>query len=52
MADHAAGQGAVEMGAVADFADHQHTYQSFLKIAKYVSGAIVVLLILMAFFLI
>jgi hypothetical protein len=52
MAEHAADHGAVEIGAVANYADHQHTYRSFLQIAKYVSGAIAVLLILMAFFLI
>ena len=51
MADHAA-HGAVEIGGVAEDADHLHTYASFLKLAKYATGAIALLLILMAFFLI
>jgi hypothetical protein len=50
MADHAAGHG-VEMGGVAEFADHEYTYLGFLKLLKYGSSAIVVILVLMAFFL-
>ena len=51
MAEHAATQGAVEMGGTVNVADHVQTYEGFLKLVKYVSGAVVVILILMAFFL-
>ncbi|MEJ0096860.1 MAG: aa3-type cytochrome c oxidase subunit IV [Bauldia sp.] len=51
MADHAANQGAVEMGGVVDIADHIRTYEGFLKLVKYVASAVVIILILMAFFL-
>ena len=46
-------QGTVELGVATgtDFADHLHTYQRFLKLVKYVSSGIVILLILMAIFL-
>ena len=46
-------QGTVELGvaAGADYADHLHTYESFLKLVKYVTTGIVVVLLLMAFFL-
>ncbi len=49
MADH----GTVELGVATgtDYADHLHTYQGFLKLFKYTSIAIVVLLVLMAYFL-
>jgi hypothetical protein len=50
MADHAA-EGAVEMGGVVDVADHFDTYESFLKLVKYVATGVAILLILMAFFL-
>jgi hypothetical protein len=50
MADHAA-EGAVEMGGVVELADHVETYESFLKLVKYVATGVVILLILMAFFL-
>jgi hypothetical protein len=51
MADHAATQGAVEMGGVVDVGDHVQTYEGFLKLVKYVTIGVVILLILMAFFL-
>ncbi len=46
-------QGTVELGVATgtNFADHLHTYRSFLKLVKYVASGIVVLLILMAIFL-
>ena len=44
MAEHAATQGAVEMGGVVDIAEHRQTYESFLKLAKYVTAGIIVLL--------
>ncbi len=46
-------QGTVELGVATgtDYADHLHTYVSFLKLVKYVAAGIVVLLILMAMFL-
>jgi hypothetical protein len=49
MAEHA--DGAVEMGGIVDPADHQRTYQGFLKLLKYSATGVVVLLILMAIFL-
>jgi hypothetical protein len=50
MAEHAS-QNAVELGGVVDYADHEYTYLGFLKLVKYASAAIAVILILMAFFL-
>ena len=49
MADH----GTVELGVATgtNYADHQQTYRGFLKLLKYTSVSIVVLLILMAYFL-
>jgi hypothetical protein len=49
MADH----GAVEIGTATgvDYADHLAMYRRFLDMTKWVTGAIIVLLILMAFFL-
>ena len=46
-------QGTVELGVATgtDYADHLHTYVGFLKLVKYVTAGIVVLLILMAMFL-
>ncbi|HVZ13051.1 MAG TPA: aa3-type cytochrome c oxidase subunit IV [Bauldia sp.] len=49
MADHAAP--AVEMGGVVEYTDHLHTYEGFLKLLKYATAAIIVILILMAYFL-
>ena len=51
MAEHAADHGAVEMGGVVDYADHLHTYDGFLKLLRNALVAIVVILVLMAFFL-
>ncbi len=50
MADHG---GAVELGNTTgdDYAAHLSTYQSFVGLAKYGTVALVVLLVLMAFFL-
>ena len=50
MADHG---GAVELGNSTgdDYAAHLSTYQSFVGMAKYGSLAVVILIILMAFFL-
>jgi hypothetical protein len=49
MAEH----GAVEIGTATgvDYNDHVHMYRRFVGITKWVTGAIVVVLILMAFFL-
>jgi len=46
-------QGTVELGVATgtDYADHLHTYQNFLKLSKYTTIAIVVVLVLMAIFL-
>ncbi len=46
-------QGTVELGVATgvDYTDHLHTYERFLKLVKYVTTGIVVLLILMAYFL-
>jgi len=49
MADHA-GQ-TVEMGGVVEYSDHLYTYEGFLKLLKYGVIAIVVILVLMAYFL-
>lgn len=53
MAAHGASDGGVELGpgTTVDFADHERTYVGFLALLKYCSIAIVVVLILMAFFL-
>jgi hypothetical protein len=48
MAEHAA---QVELGGIVDVAEHEQTYRSFLKLVKYASAAIAIVLILMAFFL-
>ncbi len=42
-----------ELGSstAADYRDHEHMYRAFLRAAKYCVGAIIVILILMAFFL-
>ena len=52
MAAH--GSEGVELGtpAIVDFATHERTYRGFLTLLKYCSIAILVLLILMAFFLV
>jgi hypothetical protein len=49
MAEH----GAVEIGTATgvDYNDHVDMYRRFVGITKWVTGAIVVVLILMAFFL-
>lgn len=49
MADH----GTVELGTATgtDFNDHLRTYNGFLKMVKYGSASIAILLILMAYFL-
>jgi hypothetical protein len=51
MADHAAADHSVEMGGVVEYSDHLYTYEGFLKLIKYGVIAIVVILVLMAFFL-
>jgi len=45
-------QGTIELGVATgtSYADHVHTYTSFLKLVKYVTSGIVILLILLAFF--
>jgi len=45
MADHAA-EGAVEMGGVVEYEEHHQTYESFLRVTKWM---IIFLVILMAF---
>jgi Bacterial aa3 type cytochrome c oxidase subunit IV len=50
MADHAEVEYATADGN--DYAEHEKTYQFFLHLAKYGTGAIIVLLILMAYFLV
>ena len=50
MADHAEVEYATATGN--DYAEHEKTYKFFLKLAKYGAGAIIVLLILMAYFLV
>lgn len=46
-------QGTVELGVATgtDYADHLSTYQSFMKLLKYTTTAVVVVLVLMAIFL-
>ncbi len=50
MAEH---QPAYELGGAteADYAEHEHTYHTFLRAAKYGIAAIVIVLVLMATFL-
>jgi hypothetical protein len=47
-------QGTVELGVATgtDYADHLRTYQGFMKLLKYTTGAVVVVLVLMAIFLV
>ena len=49
MAEH----GAVEIGTATgvNYADHLRTYEGFIGLAKYGTLAIIILLVLMAFFL-
>ncbi|KAB2873586.1 MAG: aa3-type cytochrome c oxidase subunit IV [Bauldia sp.] len=49
MAEH----GAVEIGTATgvNYADHRRTYEGFINLAKYGTLAVVILLVLMAFFL-
>lgn len=49
MADH----GTVEIGTATgtNYADHLQTYEGFLKLTKYSTIAIIILLVLMAYFL-
>ena len=53
MAAHGADHGGVELGpgATVNVADHERTYLGFLALLKYSSIAIIVVLVLMAFFL-
>ena len=44
MADHAA-EGAVEMGGVVDIAEHRDTYESFLRLTKWLVIFLIVLMI-------
>ena len=44
MADHAA-EGAVEMGGVVAYEDHYQTYESFLKVTKWMVIFLVILMI-------
>lgn len=48
MADHATANHESNM----DYAQHEATYKGFITATKYVSGAIIILLILMATFLV
>ncbi len=48
MADHSTGEHETAM----DYAQHQATYNGFITATKYVSGAIIILLLLMATFLV
>jgi Bacterial aa3 type cytochrome c oxidase subunit IV len=41
----------LDSAASTDFAEHEHTYLFFLRLLKYASGGIIVVLVLMAFFL-
>ena len=50
MADHAEVEYATADGN--DYAEHEKTYQMFLALAKYGTGTIIVILILMAYFLV
>jgi hypothetical protein len=42
----------LDSAATADFAEHEHTYLFFLKLLKYASISIIVILVLMAIFLV
>jgi hypothetical protein len=42
MADHAT-QGAVELGGIVDVADHERTYHAFLKLVKWASIVIAII---------
>lgn len=48
MADHAS-EGAVELGANMDYAEHEKTFRLFLGLTKYVALVTAALLIAMAF---
>jgi hypothetical protein len=48
MADHSTGEHETAM----DYAQHEATYAGFVSATKYVGGAIIVVLILMATFLV
>jgi hypothetical protein len=50
MADHAEVEYATATGN--DYAEHENTYNRFVKLAKWGLGCIIVLLILMAYFLV
>ena len=50
MPDHAEVQYATADGN--DYAEHEKTYKMFLGLAKYGTGIIIVILILMAYFLV
>ena len=52
MAAHA-DQGGVEIGVAGpvDYATHRRTYLAFLRLLKYASGGVAIILILMAIFL-
>ena len=50
MADHAEVEYATADGN--DYIEHEKTYLFFLNLAKYGTGAVIVLLILMAYFLV
>jgi hypothetical protein len=49
MAEH----GAVEIGTATgvNYADHLRTYEGFISLAKYGTLAVIIILVLMAFFL-
>ena len=49
MADH--GEMAYSTAEGNDYAAHEHTYEGFIKLVKYGTGSVVVILILMAIFL-
>ena len=50
MADHAEVEYTTADGN--DYVEHENTYKMFLGLAKYGTGAIIVILILMAYFLV
>ena len=49
MADH--GEMAYSTAEGNDYAAHEQTYEGFIKLVKYGSGSVIVILILMAIFL-
>jgi len=49
MADHGKAEYATATGN--DYAAHEHTYEMFIRLTKWCTIAIVILLILMAYFL-